>query len=167
MPGGPEHRDRAGGWRLGGGDSFDSNRLLRDADLALYRAKSEGRQRVAFCTPALRQEAETLKRRSDALQIAIERQEFTCAYQPQFDTRTGVVRVEALARWPKPDGTWYLPGDFMPIAKGMEALARIDRIILQKAWPTCGPGRRRAMRCRACRSTSPRRGGRGIADHGP
>ncbi len=129
------------------GDSFDSNRLLRDADLALYRAKSEGRQRVAFCTPALRQEAETLKRRSDALQIAIERQEFTCAYQPQFDTRTGELSgVEALARWPKPDGTWYLPGDFMPIAKGMEALARIDRIILQKAvtdlraWTAAGYG---------------------------
>ena len=116
------------------GEGFDGNRLLRDADLALYRAKSAGRQQVAFCTPALREEAESLKRRSDALQIAIERRDFVCAYQPQFDSRTGALSgVEALARWPRPDGSWLLPGDFMPIARGMEALARIDRIILQKA----------------------------------
>jgi diguanylate cyclase (GGDEF)-like protein/PAS domain S-box-containing protein len=116
------------------GEGFDGNRLLRDADLALYRAKSEGRQRVAFCTPALRADAERLKRRSDELQIAIERRDFVCAYQPQFDTRTGKVSgVEVLARWPRPDGSWLLPADFLPIAEGMEALARIDRIILQKA----------------------------------
>ncbi len=116
------------------GEGFDGNRLLRDADLALYRAKSRGRQQVAFCTPALREEAERLKRQSDELQIAIERQEFICAYQPQFDTRTGRLSgVEALARWPRPDGSWLVPGDFMPIAEGMEAMARIDRIILQKA----------------------------------
>ncbi len=115
-------------------EEFDGNRLLRDADLALYRAKSEGRQRVVFCTPDLRAEAEKSKRRSDELLAAIERREFTCAYQPQFDARSGAVSgVEVLARWPRPDGTVLMPADFLPIAAGIEALASIDRIIMQKA----------------------------------
>jgi diguanylate cyclase (GGDEF)-like protein/PAS domain S-box-containing protein len=116
------------------GEGFDGNRLLRDADLALYRAKSEGRRRVAICTPALRDEAELSKRRSDELLVAIERQDFVCAYQPQFDTVTGALSgIEALARWQRPDGTLLLPADFLPIAEAMELMASIDRIILQKA----------------------------------
>lgn len=116
------------------GDHWDANQLLRDADMALYRAKSEGRQRVTVFTPDLREDALRLKRRSDELLVAIDREEFVCAYQPQFDARTGAVSgVEVLARWPRPDGTVLMPADFLPIAEGMEAIARIDRIMLRKA----------------------------------
>lgn len=117
-----------------GCEDFDGQRLLRDADLALYRAKSEGRQRMAFCTPALRAEAASSKRRADEVRAAIDRREFTCAYQPQFDAQTGAVSgVEVLVRWPRPDGTVLQPADFLPIAAGIEGLASIDRIVLQKA----------------------------------
>lgn len=124
-------------------EGFDGNRLLRDADLALYRAKSEGRQRMAVCTPALRAEAERAKRRADELLAAIERRDFTCAYQPQFDARTGAVSgVEVLARWPRPDGTVLMPADFLPIAETIEALASIDRIVMQKAMQDLAEWRR-------------------------
>ena len=115
-------------------DVGDSSQLLRDADLALNKAKSTGRKRVAFCEPALRNEAARVKGLGDELLIAVERREFTCAYQAQFDMQTGELSgIEALARWPRRDGFIRQPSAFLPVAEVMDLIALVDKIILEKA----------------------------------
>ena len=79
------------------------SRLLVNADIALYRAKSRGRNRYEFFTEALQAEIVNTKRIADEILSGLERNEFIAYYQPQFDARTlDIVGVEALARWNHP-----------------------------------------------------------------
>jgi EAL domain-containing protein (putative c-di-GMP-specific phosphodiesterase class I) len=74
------------------------------------------------------------KRLSDDILLGLERDEFTCVYQPQFDARTGrVTGVEALVRWQAKGCDPVFPADFMAMADEMDVLEAIDRIVLAKA----------------------------------
>ena len=81
----------------------DPRRLLVNADIALYRAKSRGRNRYQFFNDALQAEIVTTKRVADDILSGLERNEFVAFYQPQFDAATfAIIGVEALARWNHP-----------------------------------------------------------------
>lgn len=113
---------------------LDGKKLFLEADIALYRAKKDRRQRFAFFTEAQRSAVATLKLRGDALISAVEKREFICHYQPQFEAISGRISgVEALVRWPQPDGTLLHPGDFLWIAEEIGLLSQIDRIVLDKS----------------------------------
>ncbi len=85
------------------GDNLDARRLLVNADIALYRAKSRGRNRHEFFTDALQAEIVKTKRIADEILGGLERNEFVAYYQPQFDAKTlEIAGVEALARWNHP-----------------------------------------------------------------
>ena len=108
--------------------------LFINADLALYRAKAEGRGRACFFTDQMRGAALAQKRLADDILAGIERREFFCIYQPQFDAASGAITgVEALVRWASPERGLLLPSDFLAAAEDLNALTAIDRIVLQKA----------------------------------
>jgi diguanylate cyclase (GGDEF)-like protein len=117
--------------------SVDDKRLLIDADIALYRAKRRGRNRLEFFTEALQAEIVSNKQMADDILAGIEQGQFIAWYQPQFDARTHHISgVEALARWEHPTRGIVAPDLFLPIAEELNVVATIDRMILEQtlAW---------------------------------
>jgi diguanylate cyclase (GGDEF)-like protein/PAS domain S-box-containing protein len=119
------------------GDPGSGRDLFISADLALYRAKAEGRGRVALFTDAMRAAAQAKKRLSDDILAGIERDEFFCVYQPQVKVSGpgagGISGVEALVRWQSPSRGLLAPADFLDVAEEMDVLAAIDRSVLSRA----------------------------------
>ncbi|MCP1199812.1 EAL domain-containing protein [Notoacmeibacter sp. MSK16QG-6] len=108
-------------------------RLLIDADIALYRAKKEGRNRYAFFSETLKAEAMQNKRVADDVLGSLERREFVPYFQPQFDAKTlDVVGVEALARWVHPQHGMLPPSAFLSVADELNVVPLIDRMILEQ-----------------------------------
>ena len=111
----------------------DPRRLLSNADMALYRAKSRGRNRHQFFNDSLQAEIVKTKRIADDILSGIERNEFVAYYQPQFDAATlAIVGVEALARWRHPTEGLLAPASFMKIAEELNVVGTIDRMILEQ-----------------------------------
>src|SRR5690606_8707155 len=84
-------------------DGMTSEELIRNADLAMYAAKREGRNKFQFYTDALNVQSLHKLEQETGLRNALERNEFILHYQPQIDTITGkLFGVEALIRWQHP-----------------------------------------------------------------
>ncbi len=125
----------------------DPNRILINADIALYRAKSRGRNRHEFFTSALQAEVIRTKRVADEILHGLETDQFLPWYQPQFDATTlEIVGVEALARWQHPLNGILPPAHFLDVAEELNVVSTIDRLVLEKAladfahWDTLGLG---------------------------
>ncbi|TIN27308.1 MAG: EAL domain-containing protein [Mesorhizobium sp.] len=112
----------------------DARQLLVNADLALYRAKSRGRNRYEFFNEELQSEIVRTKQTADEILSGLERHEFTAYYQPQFDARTlEIVGVEALSRWKHPRRGILAPDAYLKVAEELNVVALIDRIVLKHA----------------------------------
>lgn len=112
----------------------DTRQLLVNADIALYRAKREGRNCAAYFTDALQAQITANKQCSDDILKGLERNEFVPYFQPLFDARTlDVVGVEALARWQHPERGLLRPESFLSVANDLNAMVSIDRNILEQA----------------------------------
>lgn len=112
----------------------EAKHLLMNADIALYRAKSRGRNRHEFFTEAMQSEIVDTKRIADELLGGLERNEFIAFYQPQFSAKTlEIVGVEALARWRHPKEGILAPDVFLKIAEELNVVSTIDRTILNQA----------------------------------
>jgi diguanylate cyclase (GGDEF)-like protein len=98
------------------GDSPE--RLLRDADCAMYRAKERGRARTELFDETMRTKAQTRLSTELALRQALERDEFFLVYQPILSISDNrITGVEALLRWDRPDGIITGPAEFIPVAE--------------------------------------------------
>ena len=116
------------------GADVERQRLLVDADLALYRAKSLGRNRFEFYTAALKAKIVNAKRVGDSIIGGLERGEFIPYFQPQVDARTlEIVGVEALARWRHPTRGVLAPAEFIAVAEELAVIAAIDGAVLEGA----------------------------------
>lgn len=94
----------------------DSQELLSNADLALYRAKAEGRQRAVCYDPGFREVLEKRLRLETELKRALENGEFELFYQPKVALESGtVVGAEALIRWHHPQRGLLPPGEFIQV----------------------------------------------------
>lgn len=110
----------------------DASRLLMNADIALYRAKQNGRGRFTFFSKDLQKEIERTKRISDDILDGLDKGEFYPVYQPQFDAQTlELIGVEALARWRHPILGDLAPPAFLEAAKELGAADSIDQAILE------------------------------------
>jgi diguanylate cyclase (GGDEF)-like protein len=108
--------------------------LLINSDIALYRAKSEGRNRFCFFTDDMQQQVTADKKCADDIRRGLERDEFFTVYQPQFDARNNsIIGVEALVRWRHPERGVLLPDEFLSVAAEMNAVAAIDELVLKRA----------------------------------
>ena len=112
--------------------------LLINADIALYKAKHNGRNCVVAFTAQLQEELNEKKRTADDILRGLESGEFLPVFQPQFDARTlECVGLEALARWEHPVRGRLGPNAFLPVAEELNVVDRIDRAILRSAAETC------------------------------
>ena len=108
--------------------------LLRDADLALYRAKGEGKDRWVLFEPAMQSEVlDRLGLKMD-LQSALDRDEFYLLYQPLFDlATTRIYGVEALIRWKHPTRGIVGPDEFIPMLEESGLIIEVGRWVLAEA----------------------------------
>ena len=112
----------------------NGRQLLVNADIALYEAKSRGRNRFEFFTEALQTAVIAGKRTADDILRGLENDEFVAWFQPQFDARTlAVVGTEVLARWVHPERGILPPADFLGAAEEIGVVAAIDQRVLDQA----------------------------------
>lgn len=130
------------GAAIGPGDGESVEELVRNADLALYGAKSGTGNDIRFFDPSLHAHAEERRRIELALHGAIDAGEFTLAYQPLAEARTlDIKSFEALLRWNNAELGQVPPDRFIPIAEETGLLGRIGEWVLRAAckeaacWP--------------------------------
>jgi diguanylate cyclase (GGDEF)-like protein/PAS domain S-box-containing protein len=127
------------------GDASDAERLLRNADFAMYQAKYTGRNNYQFFKPEMNANAIERQSVETDLRQAVARGEFEMNYQPKVNLETGaVVGVEALIRWNRPQYGVVLPARFIPIAEESGLILPIGRWALEttcrqaRAWRDLG-----------------------------
>ncbi|HXP95636.1 MAG TPA: EAL domain-containing protein [Telmatospirillum sp.] len=115
-------------------DGIDGQLLLRNADLAMYKAKELGRNGFHFFTQEIDHRMQQRLQMEGRLRGALERDEFLLHYQPIIDLRTNrPVALEALLRWQKPGGAFIMPGDFIPLAEEIGAIRPIGAWVVASA----------------------------------
>lgn len=108
--------------------------MMTRADLALYRAKNEGRNQYRFHAAELDRQVHERVTISEDLHLAIERSELELHYQPQVELGSGqIVGVEALVRWNHPTRGLLLPKAFIPIAETTGAINAIGQWVIEQA----------------------------------
>jgi diguanylate cyclase (GGDEF)-like protein len=107
--------------------------LLRQADVALYRAKEAGRGRFAFFEPEMDSALRLRKGLERDLRAALENNALTVAYQPLTDAKGGIVGVEALARWTHPERGEIAPAIFIPLAESCGLIGAVGSAVFRRA----------------------------------
>ncbi|MGN6848338.1 MAG: putative bifunctional diguanylate cyclase/phosphodiesterase [Sphingomicrobium sp.] len=118
-------------------DADDGGTLLRNADLALYRAKEAGRGTYAFFEQSLNERAQQRRQLESDLRLALERGEFELFYQPLFDLeQNSICSFEALLRWRHPERGIVSPVEFIPVAEDTGLIVPIGAWALREACAT-------------------------------
>ena len=107
--------------------------LLREADIAMYRAKAEGRNGIAFFEAAMQADVERRLTLERALARALDASQLCMHVQPQVDRHGRVTGAEMLMRWPQPDGSFIAPGIFIPIAEESGLIVKLGHWALREA----------------------------------
>jgi diguanylate cyclase (GGDEF)-like protein/PAS domain S-box-containing protein len=116
------------------GDALSTEQLLRNADSALFKAKSAGRNGYALYTEELTAHAQQRVELAFELRRALEQQQLRVYYQPVHDLPTSrLIGVEALVRWEHPERGLVSPAEFIPVAERTGLIAEIDAWVMQQA----------------------------------
>jgi diguanylate cyclase (GGDEF)-like protein/PAS domain S-box-containing protein len=124
-------------------DAADGDVLLKNADIALYRAKSGGRSNFRFFEAAMDARLQTGRDLEAALRVALKNNEFELRYQPLIDLYTNeIAGFEAQLRWSHPELGDLPPSEFVPIAEACGLIDALGQWTLREAcaeaatWPT-------------------------------
>lgn len=108
--------------------------LLKNADIAMYASKREGRNRILFYKDELREENTRYADMANYLQQGIDQNQFYLVYQPQYKLcGKELIGVEALLRWEHPTEGFISPDQFIPVAEKTGQIYRLERWIIRKA----------------------------------
>ena len=115
-------------------DGDDVETLLKNADMAMYRAKGGGKNNYCYYQPEMDAEVRRWHRIHSEIRNGIERDEFRVFFQPKVNPATGrAFGMEALARWITADGEVIGPNEFIRVAEEAGLIEQLDRIILEQA----------------------------------
>lgn len=121
------------GVALGTGTELQPTEVLRNAEIAMHRAKESGRARSEVFDVAMHRSAVDRLQLESELRRGIERKEFIVVYQPLISLQTGkITGFEALSRWKKPDGT-IMPATFIDVADQAGLMEIINRDLMREA----------------------------------
>jgi diguanylate cyclase (GGDEF)-like protein/PAS domain S-box-containing protein len=130
------------GIALAPNDGVSAETLLKCADLALYRSKSEGRGAWRFFEPEMDERMQRRRRVETDLRAALENREFELEYQPLIDAETSRLSgFEALVRWRHPQRGRISPAEFVPLAEETGLILPLGKMVLDEAcaeaarWP--------------------------------
>lgn len=130
------------GIALAPADGRDPDVLLKNADMALYRAKSEGRGKWRFFEVEMDVQAKERRALQLDLRRALQDHSLELYFQPLIDLQSGkVVSCEALLRWQHPERGYISPAEFVPVAEEMGLIVELGRWVLMTAcreaasWP--------------------------------
>jgi diguanylate cyclase (GGDEF)-like protein len=117
-----------------GADGHTGEDLVRNADLAMYEAKKNGKGRYEVFRPDMQDRVMRTVGLEADLHRALERDELVLAYQPIVDLASGhVTAVEALVRWRHPERGLVMPGDFVPLAEDTGLIVPVGAWVLREA----------------------------------
>jgi diguanylate cyclase (GGDEF)-like protein/PAS domain S-box-containing protein len=114
------------------GDNYET--LTRNADTALYQAKTQGRNQYQFFTKAMQKQTQRRMEIEHQLRHALERNELKIYFQPQIDTQTHRIKgAEALLRWHHPEWGFVSPSEFIPVAEECGLILSIGDWVLEQS----------------------------------
>lgn len=115
-------------------DGTDFDKLYQCADVAMYRAKKDGRNCFRFFTAEMQERSARRLQLENALRHALAREQFQLHYQPQISMQDGrITGAEALLRWQHPELGMVLPAEFIPVAEESGLILSIGEWVLRQA----------------------------------
>jgi diguanylate cyclase (GGDEF)-like protein/PAS domain S-box-containing protein len=115
-------------------DAMDIESLLKHADQAMYGSKNAGRNRFSYFAPAMQEAAQTRRRLTNDLRVALENKQFKVFYQPIIELATGrIYKAEALIRWQHPTLGLVSPAQFIPLAEESGLIIEIGDWVFREA----------------------------------
>jgi diguanylate cyclase (GGDEF)-like protein/PAS domain S-box-containing protein len=133
LPGSPSPRTPSIGITLFDGSAGGIDQLLRQADLAMYRAKADGRNTARFFDPSMQAAAERQAALDKALRDGLAQREFVLYCQPQFDTEGRLIGAEALARWQHGEHGLVSPHEFIGQAEASGLIIPLGQQMLEES----------------------------------
>ncbi len=133
LDGRSHHSTPSIGATLMGGAQQSSADLLKQADIAMYQVKSQGRNALCFFDPQMQITISVRAQLEGDLQQALAKQQFLLHYQPQFHLQGHIIGTEALIRWQHPERGLIGPGDFIGVAEQSELIVPMGHWVLRTA----------------------------------
>jgi diguanylate cyclase (GGDEF)-like protein len=132
-------------------DGDNAEKVLKSADLALYKAKGEGRGNYCFFDPSMDEAAHLRQEIERDLRVALAENQFELHYQPKISARNGnLYGVEALIRWNHPSKGLVGPAEFIPIAESSRLIVPIGEWVLRTACAQIVEWQRRGLSLGNC-----------------